>query len=303
MYRMDKFRDMALLAAVVEKGNFAQAAKAVDLTPAMVGRRIAAIEEHLGFMLFNRSTRRMELTPGGRTYYEGCQRILAEVSELEDSVTSAHQTNPKGLIRLTAPDGLGSPFVIDAIKHFRTSYPEVRFDIDLSSTPKDLIKDKIDLSIRLAFELEDSSMVATKLGHTSFGLYASQAYLDAKGTPTSLSDLQHHDCLNMGASKYGDYWNVIGNGHVVSFRQPWALVLPNTECMIHAVTQGMGIAMIPELFANAHTTAGKMVRLEGVTEFPELTVFAMYPTRKHLPYRVNLFLDFLKEWAPSNLTF
>lgn len=299
---MDKLRDMALVAEVVEKGNFAQAAKAVGLTPAMVGRRIAAIEEALGFMLFNRSTRRMELTPGGQTYYEGCRRILAEVSELEESVTSSHQTNPKGLIRLTAPDGLGSPFIVDAIKQFRTSYPDVRFDIDLSSTPKDLIKDKIDLSIRLAFELEDSSLVATKLGSTSFGLYASPDYLQAKGRPQSLSDLKQHDCLNMGASKYGDYWNVIDEGRVVSFRQSWALVLPNTECMIHAVCEGMGIAMIPELFTKTQADTGKMIRLEGVTEFPDLSIYAIYPTRKHLPYRVNLFLDFLKSWAPEHLS-
>lgn len=299
---MDKLRDMALVAEVVEKGNFAQAAKAVGLTPAMVGRRIAAIEETLGFTLFNRSTRRMELTPGGQTYYEGCRRILAEVSELEESVTSSHQTNPKGLIRLTAPDGLGSPFIVDAIKQFRTSYPDVRFDIDLSSTPKDLIKDKIDLSIRLAFELEDSSLVATKLGSTSFGLYASPDYLHTRGRPQSLSDLKQHDCLNMGASKYGDYWNVIDEGRVVSFRQPWALVLPNTECMIHAVCEGMGIAMIPELFTKTQADAGKMMRLEGITEFPDLSVYAIYPTRKHLPYRVNLFLDFLKSWAPEHLS-
>lgn len=292
---------MALMAAVVEQGNFAQAAKVVDLTPAMVGRRIAAIEEKLGFKLFNRSTRWMELTPGGQTYYEGCKRILTEVYELEESVTSSHQTNPKGMIRLTAPDGLGSPFLIDMIHEFRQPYPDVRFDIDLSSEPKDLIAEKIDLSIRLAFELEDSSMIATKLGRTSFALYASEQYLNEKGYPQTLNDLKQHDCLHMGASKYGDFWNVIVAGELTRFRQDWALVLPNTECLIQAVAKGLGIALIPTLLVDTHIKTGRIIQLEGIADFPKLTVYAMYPTRKHLPYRVNLFLDFLKDNAPKLL--
>jgi len=298
---MDKFRDMKLLSAVVEKGNFAQAAKTVDLTPAMVGRRIAAMEEALGFVLFNRSTRRMELTPGGRTYYEGCKRILAEVSELEESVTSAHQTNPKGLIRLSAPEGLGSPFLIGAIKHFRQQYPDIRFDLDLSNRPLDLVKDRIDLSLRIAIELEDSSLVATTLGHTSFGLYASEDYLQQYGTPKQLDELQQYDCIHMGSSKYGDYWTVIQNGNMVNVKHPWVLVVPNTACLIQAVTDGMGIAMIPEMFAKPHVEANRMVQINEVAEFPQLTVYGLYPTRKHLPYRVRLFLDFLKGSAPAHL--
>ena len=299
---MDKLRDMRLLLTVVEKGNFAQAAKAVGLTPAMVGRRIAAIEARLGFMLFNRTTRQMELTPGGHTYYEGCKRILSDVRELEESVTSAHQTNPKGLIRITAPDGMGSPFLINAIKHFKKNYPDVTFDINLTSTPLDLIKEKIDLSIRFAFELEDSSLVATKLGQTTFNLYASQDYLERQGTPTNLEDLKQHDCLHLSGGKYGDCWTLIVDGNLINYHQPWALVLPNTECMIRAATEGLGVAMIPTLFAEAYVSRQKLTPITGVVEFPELTIYALYPSRKHLPFRVNLFLDFLKAWAVEELS-
>ncbi|WP_261844833.1 LysR family transcriptional regulator [Aliamphritea ceti] len=298
---MDKLRDMHLFVTAVEKGSFSQTAKTVGLTPAMVGRRIAAIEAELGFMLFNRTTRRMELTPGGRTYYDGCKSILANVSELEESVTSAHQTNPKGRIKLSAPDGLGSPFLIEAVKVFRKSYPQVSFDIDLSSTPLDLIKEQIDLSIRLAFELDDSSMVASRLGRTTFGLYASEDYLSERGKPASLDVLKEHDCLHMRGSKYGDYWSVIVDGNVVNFRQPWALTVPNTECIIQAVSDGMGIALIPRMFAREAEEEGKLKLLNGIAEFPALSIYAMYPTRKHLPYRVHLFLDFLKQWAPEKL--
>ena len=144
-------------------------------------------------------------------------------------------------------------------------------------------------------------MVASRLGHTSFGLYASPAYLRDRGKPASLQALKQHDCLNMGRSKYGDYWNILSEGKVVNFRQQWALTVPNTECLIQAVSEGLGIAMIPQLFAHEARAAGKIALLEGIAEFPALGIYAMYPTRKHLPYRVNLFLDFLKEWAPQKL--
>ncbi len=299
---MNKFSDMQLLSAVVEKGNFAQAAQAVDLTPAMVGRRIAAMEKDIGFMLFNRSTRRMELTPGGTAYYEGCLRILADVQALEESVTSAHQSRPTGLIRLTAPDGLGSPFLINLIKTFRQKYPDIRFDLNLSSTPLDLVKEKIDLSIRVAFELDDSSMVATKIGSTTFGLYASEDYLEARGKPTCRDALKQHDCLHFGGSKYGDYWTAMEDGKQVNFRQQWALVLPNTQCLIQACAAGMGIAMIPELFARPSVATGELTPLTGIMTFPTPSIYGIYPTRKHLPYRVKLFLDFLRQHGPEMLS-
>jgi len=299
---MDKFRDMQLLVAVVKHGSFAQAAKAVSLTPAMVGRRVAALEHTLGFMLFNRTTRSMELTPGGQNYYEGCLRILEEVEELELSVTSLHQNNPSGLIRLSAPDHLGSPFLIDAIYSFRQTYPDIQFELDLSSTPLDLIKEKIDLSIRLMFELDDSALVATKLGHTDFNLYAAPCYLEHRGTPSSITDLDHHDCLHMSGSKYGDYWNILVDDQPVRIKQNWALTVPNTASLLHATETGMGISLIPTLFAQPLEERGTITSLQDIAQFPQLGIYCMYPTRKHLPFRVQLFLDFLKNRASDQLS-
>ena len=298
---MDKIKTMTLFTAVVEQGSFAGAARQVGLTPAMVGRRIAALEAELGFVLLNRSTRQMQLTPGGQAYYEGCLRILGEVTELEESLLSEHQIRPKGLITLSAPDGLGSPYLVEAIGDFRRQYPAIRFDLRLTNEPLDLVEARIDLAVRLAFELADSSLVATPLGHTGFGLYASADYLAARGTPGCLADLKAHDCLHMGASRYGDYWRVIADGKPVNFRQPWALTVPSTECLAHALCEGMGIAMLPALFAAPLVATGKVVEIAGVVEFPRLTVYGIYPTRKHLPYRVRLFLDFLKGWMVNQL--
>lgn len=298
---MNKIRDMEILLKVVEQGNFSNAAQSIGLTPAMIGRRIAAMEKELGFALFNRSTRRMELTVGGRTYHEGCQRIVSELADLEESVTSSYQKNPHGLIRLSAPDALGSPFFVDAIKEFREQYPDIRFDMQLSNLPLDLVKDQIDLSIRFSVELKDASVVATKLGMTSFVLVASQDYIDKHGKPQSLEDLKNHDCVHMGESKYGDFWKVIVNGKLTNFRQPWAFLSPNTDCLIHAALEGIGIAMMPKIFVKSFLESNKLVFLNGIANFPEVTIYCLYPTKKYLPYRVNLFLHFLKKWAPDKL--
>lgn len=291
---MSKFKDMQLFALVVEKGNFAQAAKAAQLTPAMVGRRIAAMEKTLGFVLFNRNTRQMHLTPNGKSYYEGCKQILSDVAELEDSLSANHQSNPKGLIRISAPDALGNT-LLDAIVVFKQTYPEIRFDLDLSNAPQDLLKEQIDLSLRLAFELEDSSLVATRLLQSQFGLFASHEYLEKHGKPQTLEDLQHHACLSMTQSKDGGYWHIMKQGKPIHYKQQWALTLSTTPSLIHAVERGLGLAMIPRLFvANS-----QLIELTDVVEFPELTLYGIYPSRRHLPFRVNLFLQHLKGWFAS----
>jgi len=292
---MDKHGDMQLLVTVVEAGSFAAAARQVDLTPAMVGRRIAALEQQLGFTLLNRSTRQMHLTPGGQSYYDGCKRILEQVEELEESLSSEHQSRPQGLIRLSAPDGLGSPYLVEAIQAFRHLYPEIRFDLNLANTPVDLSAEQLDLVLRLSFDLADSSLVATRLGDTGFSLYASQQYLEARGIPRSIEALEKHDCLSLSNSRYGDYWHLIRDGKPVQLKLPWAVTFDSTENMIHAVVAGLGIALIPDIFAHHHLAAGKLVKLEGIAEFPKPGLYALYPARKHLPWRVRLFLDFLKE--------
>ncbi|MDK9762500.1 LysR family transcriptional regulator [Vibrio sp. D420a] len=290
---MDKYRNMQLFCTVVDRGSFSKAAKALGVTPAIVGRHIAAMEESLGFVLLNRTTRSMHLTPGGKAYYEGAQTVLSQIEQLEDSLTTAHQNNPEGLIRLSAPDGMG-PFLMRAIKEFRTEYTGVRFDLVLSNNKSNLIEEEIDLSIRFAFELQDSSYIATKLGESEFGLYAAPSYIEAHGMPSDYTDLKNHDCLHMGSSRDGDYWMLTVDGRSISHRQPWVAVISDTNTLLQATMDGSGIAMIPSVFAHSHVNSGNLTKIENVAEFPIINIYAMYPTRKHVPYRLSLFLEYLK---------
>tara|TARA_Y100001960_G_scaffold50107_1_gene50870 strand:+ start:2897 stop:3793 length:897 start_codon:yes stop_codon:yes gene_type:complete len=290
---MDKYRNMQLFCTVVDRGSFSKAAKALGITPAIVGRHIAAMEESLGFVLLNRTTRSMHLTPGGKAYYEGAQTVLSQIEQLEDSLTTAHQNNPEGLIRLSAPDAMG-PFLMKAIKNFRSDYKGIRFDLALSNSKSNLIEEEIDLSIRFALELQDSSYIATKLGESEFGLYAAPSYIDEYQAPSDYKELKNHDCLHMGDSRDGDYWMLNVDGKSLSYRQPWVAVISDTNTLIEATVDGMGIAMIPSIFVNSHVKRGDLVKIQDVAEFPIINIYGMYPTRKHVPYRLSLFLEYLK---------
>lgn len=290
---MDKYRNMQLFCSVVDKGSFSKAAKSLGITPAIVGRHIAALEDSLGFVLLNRTTRSMHLTPGGKAYYEGAKAVLSDIEQLEDSLATAHQNNPEGLIRLSAPDAMGS-FLMKAIKEFRNEYPGIRFDLALSNHHINLIEEEIDLSIRFSFELQDSSYIATKLGESEFGLYAAPSYIEQYQAPTDYTELKDHDCLHMGNSRDGDYWTLTIDGKSLSYRQPWVAVISDTHTLIQATVDGMGIAMIPSVFVNPHVKRGHLVQIENVANFPIVNIYGMYPTRKHVPFRLSLFLEFLK---------
>lgn len=290
---MNKFKDMMLFCSVVEQGNFAKAAKTLNVTPAIVGRRISAMEESLGFILFNRSTRQMQLTGAGQDYYRGCKQILAQVSELEDDLRTDNQVTPSGLIRISAPDGLTDKLLMSAISEFKHQYPNIHFAISLENHSVDLVEQDIDLAFRLSLDMQDSNYIATKLTETSFGLFASANYLKLHGKPNTINELENHDCIQMTHNRYGGYWLFGQADNITKYRQPWSMTVTNTQGLISAANQDLGIAMIPLLFAEKEPS---LVKLEHFTDFPTVGVYAMYPTKQHLPYRMRLFLDFVKLW-------
>ncbi|TKB58740.1 LysR family transcriptional regulator [Ferrimonas aestuarii] len=292
---------MKLFCSVVEKGSFAKAARSLGVTPAIVGRQIAKLEDELGFILLSRTTRSMQLTPGGKDYYQGAKRIVNEIAQLEDSLSSDHQQNPSGLIRLCAPDGL-SHNLIQIIQAFRQQHPQIRFDLILDNGQTRLIEEEIDLSFRLSFDLQDSSMIATKLGTTSFGLYAAPEYLAAKGTPKQFQELDQHDCIHMGSGRYGDVWHLQVNGKVISNRQPWSLVVSSTDALLSTLKMGMGIGLVPSIFAEEAARSNALMPLSELASFPEVGIYALYSTRKHQPYRLTLFLAFVKQWFQKRMS-
>ncbi|MCG9629039.1 LysR family transcriptional regulator [Vibrio mediterranei] len=293
---MDRFNDMQLFCSVVEKGNFAKTAKAIGVTPAIVGRRIAAMEDHLGFILFNRTTRSMKLTPVGLSYYKGAKQLINQAIELEESLTSEHHKKPSGKIRLSAPDEFGSEFLIPVIQDFNKRHPQISFELITDNQPVNLIEEEMDLSFRFSFDLQDTSYVASKLTSTPLSLFASPQYLASKGRPKGIADLINHDCLTISLNRDEGTWSLFVDGKIISHKQPWKLAVSDSRSLLNALSRGMGLCIVPRIFCQSLIEEGKVVEIKGVIDTPMIGIYVMYPNRKHVPYRVRLFIDFIKGW-------
>ncbi|KIC09078.1 LysR family transcriptional regulator [Leisingera sp. ANG-M1] len=290
---MDKLRKMAVFARVVELGSFAAAAADQNVTPAIVGRHVADLEAMLDQRLINRTTRSMEITEAGQRYYHGCKAMLVQLDALEQEVSDQHGSRPAGIIRLAAPEGLGS-LLLDAAESFQAQYPEVLFDLIFDNAQTDFVSANVDIAVRLAISLEDSSLIVSKLSNTRLGLFAAPSYLEKNGTPAGVSDLGSHACLAFGGSRFGDSWPLVSQTGVQKLRQPWRLVMNQTHIYRDALVRGMGIGLLPEIMAADLVEAGLLSPVALDARFPDVGVFAVYPNRAFQPRRVSLFLQHLR---------
>ncbi|WP_226646861.1 LysR family transcriptional regulator [Microbulbifer variabilis] len=286
---------MALFCRVVELGSFVAAADDQGISPAIVGRHVADLENLLGLRLINRTTRAMEITEAGQLYYQGCKEMLDQLVSLEQVVSGGRAQTPSGIIRISAPEGLGSPHLLELIESFQAKYPDVLFDLSLDNDRTDFVSSNVDIAIRMAISLEDSSLIMRKLAGTPFVLVASPNYLREHGTPKTLADLSGHACLSFGATRLGNSWPLVTAKGIRKFSQPWRLVLNQTHTHRDAIARGMGIGLLPRIMVEELIDQGKLVPIELDAEFPVLGIYAVYPSRKFQPNRVRLFLEHLQE--------
>lgn len=284
---------MAIFARVVELGSFAAAAADQNVTPAIVGRHVADLEALLGARLINRTTRSMEVTDAGQRYYHGCKTLLEQVDALEDTIAGETTAQLSGVIRVAAPEGIGTPILLNAVTRFQAQHPAVLFDLIFDNDQTDFISSGVDLAIRLAITLTDSSLIVRKLTQTRLALFAAPSYLAVHGTPRTVADLDHHSCLAFGGSRFGDSWPLKTDKGLQKLRQPWKLVVNQTQIYRDALVQGMGIGLLPDIMARDFVVSGQLQQIHLSGEFPDVGVFAVYPDKTFQPRRVRLFLDHL----------
>ncbi len=291
---MDKLRKMAVFARVVELGSFASAAADQNVTPAIVGRHVADLEAMLGLRLINRTTRSMEVTDAGQRYYHGCKTMLDQMAELEQEVADRKGVGPSGIVRVAAPEGMGTP-LMDAVESFQKLYPDVVFDLLIENDQTDFVSANIDLAVRLAISLEDSSLIVTKLAGTRLSLFAAPSYLESNGVPTTVQELDNHACLVFGGSCFGDSWPLLTKTGLRKLRQPWRMVVNQTHIYREALIRGMGIGLMPEIMALDLVEAQQLSPIYLDDRFPDVGVFGVYPDKAFQPQRVRLFLEHLRK--------
>ncbi|PLZ02110.1 LysR family transcriptional regulator [Burkholderia sp. WAC0059] len=290
---MDRFKQIETFAAVAARGSLSAVAQAEGVAPAVIGRRIDALEARLGVKLLVRTTRRITLTFEGSAFLEDCQRIIQDMQDAESSV-SAGGVRASGHLRVSAPAGFGRRHVAPLVPEFTREHPDVTITLDLSDRMVDLVNEGFDCAVRLG-ELPDSSLVSLRLGENRRVCVAAPPYLKARGTPVTLADLARHNCLALGASANQQRgWTFRQDGKVVSVR-----VSGTVECSDGAVLRewcldGRGLAWRSWWEVGEDIAAGRLVSVLDAFEAPPVGIHAVFAQRRHLPLRVRLFLDLLK---------
>ncbi|MFC5427748.1 LysR family transcriptional regulator [Paraburkholderia denitrificans] len=291
---MDRFKQIETFAAVAAKGSLSAAAQAEGVAPAIIGRRIDALEERLGVKLLVRTTRRITLTFEGAAFLEDCQRIINDMQNAEASV-SAGRVKASGHVRVSAPAGFGRRHVAPLVPAFTSAHPDVSITLDLSDRLVDLVNEGFDCAVRLG-ELPDSSLVSLKLGENRRVCVASPDYLARRGAPETLADLAHHNCLALGASGANQQrgWTFQQEGKVVSIRVTGTMECTDGAVLHEWCLDGHGLAWRSWWEVGEDIAAGRLVAVLDAFAAPPVGIHAVFPQRRHLPLRVRLFLDLLK---------
>ena len=291
---MDKFEDLQAFVAVVEAGSFTAAADRLNTAKSAVSRRVSALEERLGVQLLRRTTRVLNLTDTGQSFYEHSSRILADLDEAEAAVQQEHG-ELRGTLRVALPLSFGVRHMCKPIAAFGKRHPRLRFDLDLNDRRIDLLEEGIDVAIRIA-HLKDSSLIARKLFEMRTVLAASPHYLKAHGTPQSPDELKEHECLVYSNLEEPNRWpwtDENGKKHVVEVNT--AMTASSGDFLTNAAAHGLGIVMQPTFLAAEAIRRGNLVPVLTGYEWPRTPAYAVYPPTRHLSYRVRAFIDFLVE--------
>jgi DNA-binding transcriptional LysR family regulator len=283
---MDRFENTRVFAAVVDAESFTAAAERLGMSRAAVSKHVLQLEERLGARLLNRTTRRVSVTESGRTFYEQCRRILADLEDAERAAGELHN-EPRGELRIMAPTNFGLAEIGAAITDLALAYPRLRINLTLNDHVTDPIEEGYDIAISVGRPRgASSSLIARKLNSSRRILCASPDYLARRGTPRQPEDLSQHACLTYSYLEEPDEWHLISGPIVTSHR----------EVLKTAVVRGLGIAYGPVMFFREDLKAGRVVEVLPKFKLPEETIYAVYPVGQQRSAKVLAFNDFMTRY-------
>lgn len=287
---MDQFKQIAAFVAVCQRGSLSAAARAEDVTPAVIGRRLDALEARLGVKLLTRTTRRVSTTFEGEAFLESCQRVLHDLANAEASV-SLGGVKAAGHLRLSAPAGFGRLHVAPLLMRFLDAHPEVSATLDLSDRLVDLVNENVDCAVRIG-ELADSSLVGVRLGEMRRVVVGAPAYFADRAVPSAPSFLSQHECLSLGPQRG---WSFRIEGEVQTVKVGGRLEC-NDGAVLHAwALAGKGLAWRSMWEVGADIAAGRLCTVLDDYAAPPVGIYAVFPQRRQLPLRVRLFIDLLRQ--------
>jgi DNA-binding transcriptional LysR family regulator len=291
---MDRLKQIESFVAVAAKGSLTAAAGAEGVAPAVIGRRIDALEQRLGVKLLLRTTRRITLTHEGSAFLEDCQRILTDIGNAEASV-SAGGVKASGFLRVTAPAGFGRRHVAPLMPGFLARHPDVFLSLNLSDRVVDIAQEGVDIAVRVG-DLPDSSLVSVRLADNRRLCVAAPAYLKRAGVPLHPNELGRHECLTLSPdASQTRGWAFSVDGEVSHLRPGGRLDCSDGQVLHAWCLQGLGLAWRSTWEVEADIASGALLPVLDAFAAPPNGIYAVVPQRKHLPLRVRLWIDYLKQ--------
>jgi DNA-binding transcriptional LysR family regulator len=279
--------DLDIFSRVARTGNMSAAGREMNLSPAVVSKRVGILEARLGVRLFQRTTRQLTLTDIGEGYFRRVVDILNLYQEAEDFV-GRRNTRPRGVLKVTVPSTFGRRHIVPNLARFLELYPGIEIDLDVRDEFVDLIREGFDLAIRLG-ELKDSSLIARRLSGIDRILVASPSYIAKHGEPKTLRELAQHQCLTIAGS---EGWNLEGPDGSRALKVKSRLRCNGLDAVIEGVVAGLGIGLLPTSdigdIGKEQRLTEVLPRWRGTSRYG---AYAVYASRDFLPSKVSLFID------------
>jgi DNA-binding transcriptional LysR family regulator len=286
--------DILVFVKVAQFESITRAARSLGMPISTVSRRLSLLESALGVSLLRRTTRRVMLTAQGREYFSQCQEPLNLLQEAEQVLTQA-QKRPEGLLRITVPVILSQEPFLNFISAFMKGQAGIRVELVVTNLLLDLIAENIDVALRVG-ELQDSSVVARRLGTLVYCLVAAPEYLKARSLPAQPADLKAHDCVVFNAKNNERDWDLVSGRRRVRIRVSGPAATRDINSARAFVHRGHGIGLAPSTYCDEAIAKGKLLRVLPKWTSSPIPVFALYSSRKFLPLRLSVFLDALAAW-------
>lgn len=294
----DRLNGMRVFAHVVEAKSFSAAADELGMSKSLASRHVSALERSLAVKLLNRSTRRLTLTDAGAVFYEHCARIVQEAQLAEERLTQT-QSEPAGLVRVTAAQAFAVRHVLPALPEFYERYPKIRIELSCSNRTLDLGDERFDLGIRVSFD-PAPHLVARKLAANRSVLCSSPAYLERRGTPARIDDLREHDCVIFPPLAPQGRWTLRRGRRQHSMQVAGSFETDEMDVVRAAVAAGLGIGVLPVYMVGDALRQGSLVPLlREYRVVPESAIYMVYLPNRTLSSRVRALIDFLaKRFGP-----
>jgi DNA-binding transcriptional LysR family regulator len=277
--------------AVAEAQGFAVAARRLGVSAPVVTRSIASLEQHLGALLLERTTRKVHLTEIGARYLTDCKRLLAELDDVEASVRGEHAA-PRGALGVTASSMFGRMFVAPLLTEFLVRHPQVTARALLVDQVVDLMDEGLDVAVRIG-RLSDSTLTAVRVGAVRRVLCAAPSYLKKHGTPRAPADLQALRCFVFSNERSPPAWTFEHRGKASSLRPRATLLVNTSDAAIDAVLAGAGVTLVLSYMVADHVRAGRLRVLLEDYEAEPVPIHVVYREARRAPARVRAFVDFL----------